>query len=588
MATNPEFEQYKQLFAAGQFGEALATLDRLLGDFPESASLHWHRARCLEKLKRHEEVPAALNRFLEKQPDYVPAILKRVEYSAVSLDIAAPYPEDPDEDGLSSAERARRKDAADLRDRLERETTERNELDLRRILTLEPDNARAIFLLSSLLLARDGADSAIASRQKAHELLDQAIALDPECIEYREARAGAKRAQAVVITDDTPPPEDPNLVRTFVGMTYRRNLLEEAVRDYEFCWQRSGEIRHGLQLGSILHDLGRYDEALRRHDEVLGTMAADDPRRDLVAERRARSENNGAGEREQMANLLLSSLAEPGGKDRTQQEDMAAQAILGTAEAIRRGAPVSDAIAGNLSDDPETMAVMNIARQIVNLANEPAPGLQPADPANYPAFQRKHCDEVERVAMRIGLQKIADAEAHGMFNMLGSHVLLRIFKNAQGEIGMASFAMKPKWPGMLVFLFLLVTGKWRAYKMTECVTHFDDGSLISTQPESISPFDYGGKIRMIKLPPQASVEEIYQTHVRAVAEFRAANPAAKPMIVNDVPGVEARWIAGQESKAAYRKSIGYVSDSELRRLLGGHYERFAPKVRALIHSMTAL
>ena len=83
------------------------------------------------------------------------------------------------------------------------------------------------------------------------------------------------------------------------GLALAREVLEEAAQDYRICWQQSGEARHGLSLATILHDLGQFDEALQCYDEVLATMAADDPRRELVLERRSRSENNGAGEREQ-------------------------------------------------------------------------------------------------------------------------------------------------------------------------------------------------------------------------------------------------------------------------------------------------
>lgn len=242
-------------------------------------------------------------------------------------------------------------------------------------------------------------------------------------------------------------------------------------------------------------------------------------------------------------------------------------------------------MSSHVSDDPETMAAMNIARQLIAVANEPPPQLEAVNPAAYPAYQRKHCDATERAATKIGLQKIADAEARALFNMLGSHVLLRVFSNVEGDIGMASFAMKPKRQGLIIFLVMLLTGKWKVQRMVECVSQFEDGTLITTQPESISPFEYGGKIHMNKLARDADVGDIYQAHAQAVAAFRAAHPEVRPMIVKDLAGVESRWIAGQQSKAAYRKSVGYATDNELRRLLGAHFDRFADKVRAHLHAM---
>jgi hypothetical protein len=50
-------------------------------------------------------------------------------------------------------------------------------------------------------------------------------------------------------------------------------------------------------------------------------------------------------------------------------------------------------------------------------------------------------------------------------------------------------------------------------------------------------------------------------------------------------GFEQRWIEGQHAKGAYRKSIGYVTDAELKRVLGRMYERFAPKIRTQIERL---
>ena len=71
------------------------------------------------------------------------------------------------------------------------------------------------------------------------------------------------------------------------------------------------------------------------------------------------SENGGAGEREHMAQMLCKgwkTMAKTKAAD-----NIAAQAILGAADAIRRGASVQDALAANISDDPETMRAMNSA-----------------------------------------------------------------------------------------------------------------------------------------------------------------------------------------------------------------------------------
>ncbi|MDP2228873.1 MAG: tetratricopeptide repeat protein [Moraxellaceae bacterium] len=585
MAQHPDFDRFMQQYDAGQYETALDILDGLIASHPQSASLHWHRANCLEKLERHEEVPAALNRLIEKRPDYSPALIRRVEYSGWELDALAPEPDiddDADEENLPPAARA----ALAKRSALEKSLEQRSERDLREVLKRDSAHAQASYMLSCLLRYRESEAGQDDSAAEAATLLDRAIALAPGNTEYRAERAGLRRMQAMLTTEAS----DDNaaaagVVQTFSGMCYDRTALEAAASDYEACWQLEKQPRHAIRLAGILHDLGRFDDALRCYDNALAEMAADDPMRDYVMERRAASTGNGAGEREQMAQMLLGSLDDTPGKNRTLEEDMAAQAIIGAAEAIRRGEDISTALAANVSDDPDTMTAMNLARQILNVAYEPAPGLVEVKAADYPAWQRRHCDQVAKAAAPLGMTKIADAEAMAMFNMLGQHVLLRLFRNADGDIGMASFILKPKWPGMIVFLIMLLTGKWKAQKMTECVTHFDDGGMISTQPESISPFEYGGNIIINKLPAKATVADIVQHHAASVAEYRHAHPHATPMYVTDLAGVEERWVAGQEAKSAWRQSVGYATDAELHKLLGAHYDQFADKVRTQLKLM---
>jgi hypothetical protein len=46
--------------------------------------------------------------------------------------------------------------------------------------------------------------------------------------------------------------------------------------------------------------------------------------------------------------------------------------------------------------------------------------------------------------------------------------------------------------------------------------------------------------------------------------------------------MEERWVRGQAVKRSYRAQLGYVTDTELQKLLGIHYDTFAQKVREKI------
>jgi tetratricopeptide (TPR) repeat protein len=593
---HPAFDEFKRAFNSKQYDQALNHVEQLLQEFPNSAALRWHRANCLEKLERYIDLPEALEIVIQKLPEHVPSRLMRVEYSDWYIEKELPLidgEDEADEDNLPAA-------VQEVRARRAQRQTEldvRNEADLRLILAKEPEHAHASFLLSNHLrqLETEAEDSSEVNALQAEErereaasLLDRAISLAPKQADYYLARAGHARAHSFAqINEEDANAELPDtIVRTYSGICYLKDRLQAAAADYRIAWSLSQQPGHALKLATTLHDLGQFDEALAIYDDALAKMPEDAPLRDYFIERRAMSENNGAGEREHFANMLLSGL-DDSGKDRSLSDDIAAQAIAGAAEAIRRGASVSDALAANISDDPDTMRAMNIARQILNLVNEPHPQLVEVDAKDYPAYQRQHANKTEKAALKAGMQKICDAEAMGMFNMLGQHVLLRFYRDESGEIGMASFKMKHKWPGLVAVMILFVMGKWKAHAMVECVTTFDDGTLISTQPESISPFKYGDRVILRKLPKNVSVTELINVHQEAVADYKLQHPEAKARIVNDLAGVEARWIEGQEIKAAYRKSIDYVSDEELHKMLGAQYDNLAAKIRKQLQIMTA-
>ena len=569
MPQHPQFILFSQAFREGRFEQALQLIDSLIAQAPESPPLHWHRANCLEKLGRDDEIGAELDMVLASAPDYAPAIIKRVQYTD------APTEADDDCERLSEA----------AQERCERERAERArhaslhaEAELRRALSMQPDNVDGLYLLSTVLRHRDDGSAA-----EADALLDRAIVLAPERADLLDARATIRRAAAMRGAGDA---DDAETVTTYSGMRYHRSTLEAALADYEGCWSIGHEYRHAVRMGMVLHDLGRYDEALARYDEALATVAADSPARGHIVEMRARSENGGAGEREQMARLLESALIGDG-EDRSMEEDIAAQALFGAAGAIRAGKSVQEALDTRISDDPETMMAIGIAQQIINLAHEPAPQLEVAQASDYPAFQRRFAERTSREAEALGLHYICDAEAHGLFAMLGQHVLIRFFADDAGETGIAAFAMQPKWPGWIRYLVLRLTGNWKIGTMVECVSQFDDGTHLSTQPESASPFEYGGLVQVERLPRGTSVEALVARHRERVAAHKAAHPHCRAMVARDLEGMERRWLEGQKVKRDYRASIGYASDTELRQLLGDHHERLGTRVREQLAVLAA-
>jgi tetratricopeptide (TPR) repeat protein len=564
---DPEFDKFKRAFKEENFETALHSIKKLIAQYPQSFALRWHHARVLEKLERFAEARTALNKVIELRSNFVPALIMQVQ-----LDFHEN--ENDIEDEVFDADPAQKQHAR----------FDAIEERLYKILSIDPNAVDALHMLSGLLRGHEG-DMHL---KKADQLLNRAISLAPERVDLLEDRANSFLARAIDHDND-----DANLVTTFSGMRYSRNILERALADFEKCYELSHQHRYGLRVGSILHDLGRFDEALATYDNVLAHVPEDDPYRPIIVERRARSENNGGGEREQMAKMLEAAVANEG-KDRGLEEDNIAHAVLSAANAVRAGKSVNDALETRLSDDPDDIMATSIAVQIINVANEPHPKLVTVDAKDYPAYQQKFIAQCKDELSSLGLHHVCDAEAKGMQLMLGQSILLSFFADEFGEMGAACFSMKPKQPNLVGFLYLLFTLKWKLLaatrkttKMVECVSQFTNGDHLSTQYQSLSPFEYGPPIYIEKLPANVSAAELVAVHLQRLEEYKAEYPIAKAMRAVDLEGMEERWVRGQAVKRNYRAQLGYVTDTELQKLLGEHYDKFAQKVRAKIKVLAA-
>jgi tetratricopeptide (TPR) repeat protein len=565
MTQHPQFESFKSAWRAQDYALALTHIDALIAAHPQVASLHWYRANCLEKLGQHPQALQAVDTVISLQPDHAPALVRQVALDWCR-DADGEQHDGFDDEELPPAQQAE----------LERRHAQRRQrhiAQLQHALLLDPTLADACFGLSQLL--RQGEDGEWKWQDtQADAWLERAIALLPQRAEFRAARGELHEMRALLVSSDAPADAS---VTGFSGAKYLRTELEAALRDFTHCAALDGTHRYLVKAAEVLHNLGRFDEALAQYDLALQRLPPDAPQRDALLEVRARSENNGAGEREQIAWMLESTIT-PG--DRNLADDNAAQLLLSTARAVRKGKRVDEAMAARFSESPDDLLAANLAEQILNVAYEDPPGLVAVDSTTFPAYQRKHAARQRKALAAAGFRFVADTEATGMTRRLGLRVLLSFHVDDSGGIGADTFAMKAKWPGLATFVLMLVTGKWKVHSMTECITHFDDQGFLITQYENISPFTYGNAVDIERLPRSASVAALVARHRQRVAAYQQAHPQARALPATDLAAIEANICRGQAIKRAYRQSVSYATEAELRGMLGGNYERLAEKIRA--------
>ncbi|RMX18835.1 hypothetical protein EBQ34_00290 [Vandammella animalimorsus] len=602
----------------------LHAVQALCAQTPHNAELHWQRACLLEQLGQLEALREALQATLKHRPDHVQAALLqvRVGQRGDRLDI--------DASALDAAE------AAALQERqqeLDRHVARRNEALLRRLRALEPDNADVLALLAQTLAQQP--ESPAEKLREAQLLLDRAIALAPDRIDLLKQRAHRLRQQALLAPAQAEQLAPELVVRTSHGHYYERAGLEHACADWQRCLALSEQPSIATRVGMCLHELGRFEQAVATYDRVLALMDPRHPGYAHVQKLRRRSQEGGCGGSseacscEGMSTALADSLDEgphsqaqqtqpapAATQASTAQDDLAAEATTEAHYASapaqpqpdaplpqqavvqhvqlpkekkkkRRSsrkrnaaAPASQRAASVEAGDARTQQAISIAQLFLNEAYKDAPGLRTVQAGDYPAGQRRLIDKIGAALSAAGLRHLADAEASGLSKLLGQPTLVRIYTDARGETGVAAFVIKPQWPGLLGFALQALRGQWKAQAMLTCETLLESGSVIITQWENPSPFQYEPPVYLERLPARTPVQKVLQRHQQKLAAHMLMHPEDAIVCAQDLPAIEARWQRSQHIRRAQRKAVGYATQAELKQVLGPrHYLPMAASVR---------
>jgi tetratricopeptide (TPR) repeat protein len=567
-------EQFKRLFVAGDFSAALRCVEQLRQRFPERAPLYWHQALCLEKLERFDDIVPVLDQLIALNADYAPAYVMRAKYRMPIYDARL------DDDHLSDKERSR----------LEREYGQRAQqiallsiADLRRALSLDGSQHEAYFLLGQRLQHDE------ETNVEGAQLLQKALSLAPDQVSYLEASAEGLRVQAMVDPDAPGDVPADAQVKNLFGMVYDRRKLALAVQQFQRCFELSGELRFAIRSARIWHDMGEFDQAIAAYDQALARLPADDPKRAPLLEQRARSENNGRGEYEQTAQMLEQTFAGmQQGRNRTAEEDLVSMLMQSTAQALRKGQSFEQAMSVISDDNPQTLLVNSVAQQLINAIFEAPPELVSAEVSQYPSYQQHHVAGIAQTLHGANLVSMGSFTPRALEARLGQQFLLGLHRDQSGEIGIAAYALRPKWPGWLAAAYLFVTGQYRSQKFLACVTAFSDGMHFSTQWLSKAAIESTPQLQYETLPANTPAIALLQHHRLRVQRYLQTQRGVRAVAATTLEDIEARWVAGQQAKLAHARSNGYISDSALQKLLGRQYPTLGAPIKARVQQLAEL
>ncbi len=539
MAQNASTDRYRkaaELFRNKDHAGALQLLDELIAAHPKAAPLHFHRGRCLEAMGQREEAARAFDTALALAPDHVATMLARVT-------LAEENHEEFDTGPL-----------------------------LRRAVALEPDNATALFLCARAVLENYDGSKEPDVIEQALARLDRSIEIDPTRAAAWACRGNHHHLRAHGAEDAI------DVVHDALGTGYDRAALELALSDLSRAASLAQDNQYDRLCARIAALLDQPERAVQHMDRVLERLPVDASARSFIEEERARYARGKEGERDELARMLESAGASEG-VERSVQDDMSYALTHATAELVRQGMDLQTALTALAGDEsPEDLQATQIAFSLYAMAHEAEPDMAEVDPAQFPAFQRKHAEACEKALEPLGYTRLAYAEARGISAQQGQRALLGLFTHP--EYGSAaSFAMKPKWPGLIGFLLMFLTGQWKAARMLECATRFDDDFYMSSRAAGPDPFETDGirNFSFEKLPPKASPRDVAERHIERVIERLDAGHAVVP--VDTIEDIEATWRETSALKLEHRQSIGYATDGELRAILGKHYDKLAGRVR---------
>jgi tetratricopeptide (TPR) repeat protein len=387
-----------------------------------------------------------------------------------------------------------------------------------------------------------------------------------------------ERASIYQLLSLRPDDDEEEQVKDSSGKVYAVGPLKKAINDLNDAMDCDEEdFRIPLKLARLYKQLNNFELALFAYEDALDALDGGAEKfRISIQQERDECQNASRSNDEQIVNSphekLLNTESE-GEFSETNIKSLNSQDAKTnqfTAAKDRKSVQKSD------KGKPYQQEAISIAKDILKNVLEPNANYIPV---NLDKSAGKFFDQVEHEIKKVSFKRLGDFEAKGFNQYLGKQVLLRLFVSGDRQICAVAFEIKPLKPSFVSWLLSAISGKSNTDRFVELQSETVDGIFrITTNSAEVKSFDADHPVKLLKLGVKSSVYDIVLAHKIRLQKSSQGSYRLIPDL-NELFSFQERI---RQAKNSYRESIGFVTDDELKQLLGKQFEKLASDIRSYL------
>ncbi len=362
------------------------------------------------------------------------------------------------------------------------------------------------------------------------------------------------------------------------GIVYAVGPLKKAINDLNDAMDCDEEdFRIPLKIARLYKQLKDFELAIFTYDSALSALSSEaEEFRISIQQERDDCLNVSLNDAEEIENPLRGELLNIKAKSEVLKDSAIANNLPDVKENQLTQAKDSALINIDMQDNPDQKIANSIAQNIPKNVRDPNADFTPT---KLDKAARKFCDKVEKEIKKMGFLKLGDFEPKGFKPYLGKRVFLRFFVSSDSQISATAIEIKPLKPSFLAWLLLVVLGKWKTIRYVELQSETDDGFIkITNNSGEVNPFVAGNPVKIMNLSVKSSIYDLVLTH-----KIRLQQDSQKSHIL--IPD-QNEFFAFQKrvrlAKNAYRKSLVFVMDEQLKQMPGNKFEKFLRDIRSYL------